>query len=122
MKRKGPKIVAIRDETPYLFDMAKPAANEQKLERPFAMPGVFLGTSAFTADGWKGTFYPVGIKSAERLKYYSTHFQTVEIDSTFYGTASAATVKGWYEKTPSDFIFAAKVPQVITHFEKFARS
>lgn len=37
------------------------------------------------------------------------------MDSTFYRTPSAATVKGWYEKTPPDFIFAAKVPQVITH-------
>jgi uncharacterized protein YecE (DUF72 family) len=107
--------VAIRDETPYLFDMSPPAASKHKLDRPFAAPGVFLGTSAFTADGWQGTFYPAATKSGDRLKYYSTQFQTVEIDSTFYGTPSAATVKGWYEKTSPDFIFAAKVPQLITH-------
>ncbi|HET8923585.1 MAG TPA: DUF72 domain-containing protein [Candidatus Acidoferrum sp.] len=39
----------------------------------------------------------------------------MEIDSTFYGTPSAATVTGWKEKTPADFIFAVKVPRVITH-------
>ena len=85
------------------------------MDRPFAAHGLFLGTSAFTADGWQGTFYPAGMRSADYLKFYATQFQTVEIDSTFYGAPSARTVKGWYEKTPPDFIFAAKVPQVITH-------
>ena len=42
-------------------------------------------------------------------------FQTVEIDSTFYGTPAASTVTSWNEKTPGDFIFAVKLPQVITH-------
>ncbi len=51
----------------------------------------------------------------EFLSYYATKFNTVEIDSTYYVTPSVSTVNGWYEKTPSDFLFAAKVPQVITH-------
>jgi len=55
------------------------------------------------------------MRSADYLKFYSTKFQTVEVDSTFYGTPSAATVEKWYEKTPPDFIFAAKIPRVITH-------
>ena len=55
------------------------------------------------------------MKPPEFLNYYSTKFKTVEIDSTYYGTPSAATVTGWYEKTTPDFIFAAKVPQVVTH-------
>src|SRR5258706_5380236 len=55
------------------------------------------------------------MKSRDFLSYYASQFQTVEVDSTFYGTPSAATVEKWYEKTPPDFIFAAKIPQVITH-------
>jgi hypothetical protein len=55
------------------------------------------------------------MKSADYLKFYSTKFQTIEVDSTFYGTPSASTVEKWYERTPPDFIFAAKIPQVITH-------
>jgi uncharacterized protein YecE (DUF72 family) len=102
-------------KTGYLFDVGKEAASEQRSEHPFAAPGLFLGTSAFTADGWQSTFYPVGIRAADYLKFYATKFQTVEVDSTFYGTPPAARVKSWYEKTPQDFIFAAKVPQVITH-------
>ena len=42
-------------------------------------------------------------------------FKTVEIDSTYYGTPGAAAVTNWYERTPPDFIFAAKVPQIVTH-------
>jgi uncharacterized protein YecE (DUF72 family) len=74
-----------------------------------------IGTSAFTATGWPGTFYPEGLPEREYLTYYATKFDTVEIDSTFYRTPSMATVQGWRDKTPNGFVFAAKVPQVITH-------
>jgi uncharacterized protein YecE (DUF72 family) len=74
-----------------------------------------LGTSAFTAAGWEGTFYPAGMKPADFLSYYATKFDTVEVDSTFYRTPAVSTVKGWYAKTPPGFVFAAKVPQMITH-------
>jgi uncharacterized protein YecE (DUF72 family) len=77
--------------------------------------GLHLGTSAFTAAGWEGSFYPAGMKPAEFLAYYSQKFDTVELDNTFYRTPSVATVRGWYAKTPKDFIFAAKVVQTITH-------
>jgi uncharacterized protein YecE (DUF72 family) len=55
------------------------------------------------------------MKPADYLTYYASRFRTVEVDSTYYRTPSASTVTGWYEKTPPDFVFAAKVPQVITH-------
>ncbi len=38
-------------------------AGEPKIERPYSLPGIFLGTSAFTANGWEGSFYPPGMKS-----------------------------------------------------------
>ncbi|MBI3404428.1 MAG: DUF72 domain-containing protein [Acidobacteria bacterium] len=74
-----------------------------------------LGTSAFTAAGWPGTFYPKGMKSPQYLTHYAEQFDAVEIDSTFYGTPSMQTVSGWATKTPESFIFAAKVPRAITH-------
>ena len=74
-----------------------------------------IGTSSFTAKGWEGPFYPRGTKAADRLSVYATKFDTVELDTTFYGIPATSTVKGWYEKTPPGFLFAAKVPQVITH-------
>jgi uncharacterized protein YecE (DUF72 family) len=71
-----------------------------------------LGTSAFTAAGWEGAFYPAGMKPADYLSYYATKFDTVELDNTFYRTPAISTVKGWYAKTPPGFLFAAKVPQL----------
>ncbi len=79
------------------------------------MSSLYIGTSAFTPAGWDGTSYPPGTKPADYLRYYAQHFNSVEVDSTFYRIPSLSTVKGWYEKTPKGFIFAAKIPQVFTH-------
>jgi uncharacterized protein YecE (DUF72 family) len=79
------------------------------------MPSLYIGTSAFTAAGWEGTFYPAGMKPADFLTYYATRFNSVEVDSTFYRTPAKSTVQGWANKTPAGFVFAAKVPQIITH-------
>lgn len=55
------------------------------------------------------------MKPADYLTFYATKFDTVEVDSTFYHTPTISTVNGWARKTPEGFIFALKVPQVITH-------
>jgi len=90
-------------------------ANEPTVERSCPEPRLFLGTSAFTAAGWPTSFYPPEVKPANYLTYYATQFRTVEIDSTYYATPAESTVARWHERTPPDFIFAAKVPQAITH-------
>jgi len=89
--------------------------NTFPVDRPCSVPGILLGTSAFTANGWEGSFYPRGMQSRDYLSYYATQLATVEVDSTFYGCPSARTVSNWGARTPDDFIFAVKVPQVITH-------
>lgn len=60
-------------------------------------------------------FYPRGSRPAEWLPYYAARYDTVEIDATFYRTPEARTVDGWRDRTPDGFLFAATVPQVITH-------
>src|SRR5262245_2456918 len=89
--------------------------SEWKAGAELAERGILAGTSAFTAAGGGGTFYPEGMKAAEYLRFYATRFRTVEMDNTFYGTPKPERVRAWYEKTPADFVFAVKVPQVITH-------
>jgi uncharacterized protein YecE (DUF72 family) len=74
-----------------------------------------VGTSAFTAAGWEGTFYPPGMQARDFLSYYATKFNTVEVDSTFYRTPAHSTITGWANKTPPGFVFALKIPQVVTH-------
>ena len=75
-------------------------------------PPILLGTSSFTATGWRGSFYPKGLRPADYLSYYAQHFDTVEIDSTFYATPNVSVVRSWNAKTPQGFLFAAKAPQV----------
>ncbi len=82
---------------------------------------LFVGTSSWTADGWVGSFYPPGCKPADFLPEYAKHFNTVEVDSTFYRIPSAQTVKQWSERTPRGFVFAAKVPQTITRVAEILR-
>lgn len=74
-----------------------------------------LGTSSFTAEGWEKSFYPPGTQPRDYLTYYSTQFDTLEVDATFYRIPAISTVKGWAAKTPSNFLFALKAPQEITH-------
>jgi len=73
-------------------DQAAELTNQPKIERPYSLPGILLGTSAFTANGWQGSFYPPGMQSRDFLSYYATQFATVEVDSTFYGCPSPNTV------------------------------
>jgi uncharacterized protein YecE (DUF72 family) len=75
----------------------------------------WLGTASWSAASWEGVFYPPGMPPGEYLSEYSRHFRTVEVDATFYRSPPASMVEGWYAKTPPGFLFAAKVPQAITH-------
>ncbi len=78
-------------------------------------PEIRVGTSAFTAAGWEGAFYPAGMQPRDFLSYYASRFDTVEVDSTYYRTPARSTVIGWANKTPPGFLFSLKIPQTITH-------
>jgi uncharacterized protein YecE (DUF72 family) len=102
-----------------LFEL-EPAANREAtslpaIVRPYEHSHLLLGTCAFNAAGWAGSFYPPSMKPAQYLSHYATKFRSVEIDSTFYGPPSPTTVMNWRNRTPDDFVFAVKVPQIITH-------
>ena len=64
------------------------------------MTKIRMGTSAFTAAGWEGSFYPAGMKPADYLTYYATKFDTVEVDSTFYRTPACNLLTPLELETP----------------------
>jgi hypothetical protein len=77
VERKRPKVEPIRQPTLFQMEKLEEAprlATEPKIERPYSLPGILLGTSAFTANGWEGSFYPPGMKSRDFLSYYATQF------------------------------------------------
>ncbi len=76
---------------------------------------ILIGCSGWSYADWEGPFYPEGMASGDYLGWYADRFPIVEVDSTFYRVPSKGMVEGWRRKTPAEFKFALKVPQVITH-------
>ncbi len=79
---------------------------------------IYIGTSGWRYDHWVGPFYPQDLAPDDFLVFYSQQFETVEINSTFYGLPSAATLAAWRNGTPSSFVFACKASRYITHMKK----
>jgi uncharacterized protein YecE (DUF72 family) len=84
------------------------------------MNNLYLGTQGWSYDSWVGSFYPPGTTSSAWLEVYSSQFNSVELDTTFYAVPRANTIAGWYQRTPEEFRFTAKLPQVITHEKMLA--
>jgi uncharacterized protein YecE (DUF72 family) len=86
-----------------------------------AMPGeIRVGTSGWnypTGRGtWNGVFYPAHRKARfDELAWYAAHFDTVEVNSTFYRMPEAPMTARWVERTPADFLFSVKLFQKFTH-------
>jgi uncharacterized protein YecE (DUF72 family) len=88
-----------------------------------------VGTSGWsypTGKGtWNGIFYPEGASKSKQkggfddLAFYAEHFDTVEVNSSFYGVPSIQTTRGWAARTPADFEFSLKLYQKFTHPEMF---
>ncbi len=79
---------------------------------------VRIGTSGWHYKHWKGNFYPSKIADREMLSSYLQHFDTVEINNSFYRLPTTEAVKAWVKQTPSDFLFSVKASRYITHNRK----
>lgn len=79
---------------------------------------VAVGTCGFSYKDWVGPVYPPGTKQTEMLPLYAAEFPIVEIDSSYYGVPSEATVQSWLRRTPEGFRFTAKLPGTGTHAPK----
>jgi uncharacterized protein YecE (DUF72 family) len=97
------------------------------------MGDIRIGTSGWNYPSgkgtWNGIFYPSAPARRTRktggfdqLRFYAEHFDTVEINSTFYGVPAPATARGWAERTPPGFEFSLKLYQKFTHPDMFLRT
>ena len=90
---------------------------------------VRVGTSGWSYPSgkgrWNGIFYPStrsrrdGTDTFDELRFYAEHFNTVEVNSTFYGQPRAEVTEGWAARTPSGFEFSVKLYQKFTHPKMF---
>ncbi len=79
---------------------------------------IYIGTSGWTYDDWEKSFYPFDIKRSEWLKYYSKHFNTVEINVSFYHQIKDGVYEKWRKIVPQNFIFSVKISRYLTHIKK----
>ena len=90
---------------------------------------VHIGTSGWSYPSgkgkWNGLFYPAtrskraGTAGFDELRFYAEHFDTVEVNSTFYGQPREEIAKGWVARTPTHFVFSLKLYQKFTHPKMF---
>ncbi|MCK4537049.1 MAG: DUF72 domain-containing protein [Desulfuromonadales bacterium] len=79
---------------------------------------VYIGTSGWSYNHWKGVFYPTDLAGAQMLEEYANHFRSTEINSSFYKLPSRNTLEQWRKSVPADFVFSAKASRYITHMKK----
>jgi uncharacterized protein YecE (DUF72 family) len=78
-------------------------------------PRIRVGTCSWADESLVKLWYPAGIRSSEdRLRHYAEHFDTVEIDSTYYRLPDIENVLKWNERTPSGFVFHVKAFALMT--------
>src|SRR5437588_4676665 len=82
------------------------------------MNEVRVGCSGWMYDDWRGRLYPEREPKRRWLERYAEHFDTVEVNSTFYRLARRDAVEGWVKQTPPDFVFAVKASRYLTHIKR----
>lgn len=81
-----------------------------------------IGCSGYYYPSWKNKFYPPKLQPRDWLTYYSSVFNTVELNGTFYRTPKLTDLQRYASKTPDDFTFSVKVSRYITHVMKLKDS
>lgn len=76
---------------------------------------LFVGTSGFSYDDWKGRFYPPSLSKQRMFDFYSRRFNAVEINSTFYHIYSPGMMRSLVARAEGRVKFAAKMSAVVTH-------
>jgi len=79
---------------------------------------IHIGTSGWSYEHWQGVLYPHGTARWDRLRYYVQHYQTVELNSSFYRWPMLATFKSWKHRLPPGFLMSVKAPRYLTHTKR----
>jgi uncharacterized protein YecE (DUF72 family) len=83
------------------------------------MNPILIGCSGWNYNHWRnGVFYPPRLPPARWLDYYARHFDTVEVNNTFYRLPTVKAVEGWVEGSPRGFVFAVKASRYLTHIKR----
>ena len=79
-----------------------------------SMAEIRIGTCSWADEALSKHWYPKGLPAGERLAHYAQHFDTVEVDSTYYRLPAEDMVRRWAERTPDDFVMHVKAFGLMT--------
>lgn len=79
---------------------------------------ICIGCSGWQYRSWRGRFYPEDLPVNRWLSYYADHFNSVEINNSFYRLPEAATFERWRKATPPGFLVAVKASRFLTHLKR----
>jgi uncharacterized protein YecE (DUF72 family) len=82
------------------------------------MTSTRIGCSGWNYDDWRGRLYPPGVPKRRWLEVYAEHFDTVEVNTTFYRLPKRAAVAAWADQTPNGFEFTVKASRNLTHIKR----
>ena len=85
-------------------------------------PKLKIGTSGWNYSHWKDIFYPSDVPRSKWLEFYVNHFDTVEVNATFYRLPKPETFDTWYRRTSENFLWAVKASKYITHTKRLRDS
>ena len=77
-----------------------------------------VGTSGWVYKDWHGRFYPPHLTTAEWFEFFSRHFDTVEVNNTFYRRVPDSVFLAWKVQAPPGFLYAVKASRLLTHRKK----
>jgi uncharacterized protein YecE (DUF72 family) len=81
---------------------------------------VRIGCSGWSYPHWRKRFYPEKLPAREHFAFYAQHFDTVELNNSFYRQPPRERFVGWREQAPPGFLFAVKGSRYITHIKRLA--
>ena len=85
-----------------------------------ALAPLRLGMSGWNYKHWRGIFYPRDVRPGRWLQFYVQHFDTVEINFSFYRLPTRENFAAWAEQAPPEFLFAVKGNRFITHLKRLS--
>lgn len=80
---------------------------------------IHIGISGWRYAGWRGVFYPKGLRQASELAYASRAVDTIEINGSHYSLQTIDSYRSWHDAVPEDFVFSVKGPRYLTHMLRF---
>lgn len=111
------KFGQVEDPSQIDFTLPKDHSNTKEIlkQNKKGLENISIGCAKWNKTDLKG-FYPKGTK--DELAYYSTQFNSIELNATFYGMPSSEQVLTWKEKTPENFKFFPKITNTVSHFRR----